>query len=163
MDEIGSVAVRPELARVYVEGWQSWSPAGLFQVRAPPPPVTNPESLVIDWHYGRSAPEGAFQGAGVLAVDSGDGAAPVLFGAASVASRVPVIQAVLRGERLVVSADEPVTQVSDAGPGGIVGTLGRWADRLGAAGGLRAVPPDPRLVAPLAGACFHVGVSLCVG
>jgi alpha-galactosidase len=97
---------------------------------------------VIDCQYGRSAPEGVFQGAGLLAVDPGDGAAPVVFGATDVASRVPIIRAALHGERLVVSADQPVTQASDAGPGGIAGALGRWAERLGpTAGGLRAVPP----------------------
>jgi alpha-galactosidase len=141
MNEIGCVPVRPDLARVYVEGWQSWSPAGLFPVGAPPPPVTNPESLVIDCQYGRSAPEGVFQGSGLLAVDPGEGAATVVFGAADAASRVPVIQAVLRGDRLVVSSDAPVTQRSDGGPGGILGALGRWADRLGpGADGLRPVP-----------------------
>ncbi len=133
--------LRRDLARVYVEGWQSWSPAGVFPVDAPLPPVTNSESLVIDCQYGRSAPAGVFQAAGLLAVDPGDGGA-VVFGAADVESRVPVIQAALHEDRLVVSADEPVTQETDDGPGGIVGALGRWADRFGpGAGGLRAVPP----------------------
>jgi alpha-galactosidase len=141
MNEIGCIPVRPDLARVYVEGWQSWSPAGLFPASAPPPPVTNPESLVIDCQYGRSARKGVFQGSGLLAVDPGDGGPPVVFGAVDAASRVPVIQAVLRGDRLVVSSDAPVAQRSDDGPGGILGALGRWADRLGpGAGRLRPVP-----------------------
>lgn len=141
MEEIAAIPVHPALGQVYVEGWQSWSATGLFPVAAPPPVVTRPESLVVDCQYRRSAPEGVFQGAGLLVVEPGTGAPSMVFGAADVASRVPVIQAVLRGRHLVVSSDVPVTQVPDGGPGGILGALGRWADRFGpGAGGLRAVP-----------------------
>ncbi len=125
---------------MYVEGWQSWSAAGLFPVGAPPPPVADPESLVIDCQDRRSPPEGVFQGAGLLAVEPGDGRAPVVFGAVDGASRVPVIQAVLRDGHLIVSSDAPVTQVPDGGPGGILGALGRWAERLG---------PDPGTLRPV--------------
>ena len=96
MEDIAAVPVHPDLARVYVEGWQSWSPAGLFPAGEPPPPVTNPDSLVIDCQDRRSPPAGVFQGSGLLAVDPGSGAAPVVFGAADGARSVPVIQAVLR-------------------------------------------------------------------
>jgi len=81
VEDIAAVPVDPDLARVYVEGWQSWSPAGLFPVGAPPPPVTSPDSLVIDCQDRRSPPAGVFQGSGLLAVDPGGGAAPVVFGA----------------------------------------------------------------------------------
>ncbi len=37
MEEIAAVSVHPLLARVYAEGWQSWSPTGLYPVSAPPP------------------------------------------------------------------------------------------------------------------------------
>jgi alpha-galactosidase len=141
VEDIAAVPVDPDLARVYVEGWQSWSPSGLFPVGEPPPPVTNPDSLVIDCQYRRPAPPGVFQGSGLLAVDPGGGAAPVVFGAVDGSCRVPVIQAVLRGEQLVVSSDAPVTQGSDGGPFGILGALGRWGDRFGPGPGtLRATP-----------------------
>lgn len=131
MENIAAIPVDPARARAYIEGWQSWSPAGLFPVGAPPPAVTNAESLVIDCQYRRPSPEGVFQGSGLLAVEPGDGAPPVLFGAVDATSRVPVIRAALCGERLVVSSDVPVTQLSDDGPGGILGALGRWAERIG--------------------------------
>jgi alpha-galactosidase len=140
VEEIASVSVHPQRARVYPEGWQSWSPAGLFPVGAPPAPAGG-ESAVIDCQYRQAAPEGVFQGSGLLAVDPGNGEVPVVFGAADASSRVPVIQAVLRGEHLVVSADAPVVQRADGGPGGMLGVLGRWADRFGPrAGLLRAAP-----------------------
>lgn len=141
MEEIAAVPVHPDLARVYIEGWQSWSAAGLFPVGAPPPAVTDTDSRVVDCQYQRSPPEGVFQGSGLLAVDPGDGGAPVVFGAADVSSRVPVIRAVPRGDRLVVSSDAPVAQRSDGGPDGILGALGRWADRFGP--GPRAGWPRP--------------------
>jgi alpha-galactosidase len=140
VEEIAAVPVRPGLARVYAEGWQSWSPVGLFPVSEPPPAVTDTDSLVIGCQYRRSAPEGVFQGSGLLAVEPGDGGPPVVFGAVDVSSRVPVIRAVLRDEKLVVSSDAPVTQVPDSGPGGILGALGRWADRFGPGVAPRAVP-----------------------
>jgi alpha-galactosidase len=141
MEDIAAVPVHPDLARVYVEGWQSWSPAGLFPVGEPPSPVTNPDSLVIDCQDRRSPPAGVFQGSGLLAVDPGSGAAPVVFGAADGARSVPVIRAVLRGEHLVVSADAPVTQLPYGGQFGILGALGRWGDRFGPGpGALRATP-----------------------
>jgi alpha-galactosidase len=40
-----------------------------------------------------------------------------------------------------VSSDAPVTQVPDGGPGGVLGALGRWADRFGPEPGtLRQIP-----------------------
>lgn len=67
--------------RVYTEGWQSWSVTGIFPVTEPPPPVMWPDSLAIDCQCRRPAPEGAFQGSGVLAVDPGDAGPVTVFGA----------------------------------------------------------------------------------
>ena len=141
MSEIAAVRLDAERARVYAEGWQSWSQAGSLPVTTPPPPVTSPESLAIDCQYGRAAPPGTFQGAGLLAVDPADGGPVTVIGAADPRSRVPVIRAVLRGRDLIVSADAPVTITKYAGPG----ALGRWADdfagRAGLGRALRPVPP----------------------
>jgi alpha-galactosidase len=143
MEEIAAVAVHPVLARVYAEGWQSWSPAGLRAASAPPPPVTSAQELTETCQYQRAAPEGTHQGAGLLAVDPGDGAPPVVFGAYSVAERVPVVQAVLRDSQLIVSADGPVVEATDSGPFGMLGSLGRWGERFAGdepPAGERAVP-----------------------
>lgn len=144
MEEIAAIAVHPVLARVYVEGWQSWSVTGVFPVGAPPLVEADPDSLAIHCQYRRPVPAGVFQGAGLLAVDPGDGAAPLVFGAVDGASRVPVIQAVLRGaDRLVVSSDVPVTQLPDGGPGGLLGALGRWAERFEQDREPGTLPPVP--------------------
>ena len=133
MEEIAVVQADPARASVYAEGWQSWSATGIRPANDPPPPVTSPESLAIDCQYRRPAPEGVFEGAGVLAVDPGDGGPVSVFGAFPTESRVPVIHAVLRGSAVVVSADAPVSRLLDDGPGGVPGALGRWADGFAAA------------------------------
>jgi alpha-galactosidase len=113
---------------------------GLFPVSAPPAAVTDAESLAVDCQDRRSAPAGVFQGAGLLAVEPGEGAV-VVFGASSAENGVPVIQAVLRDRRLVVSADGPVTRLADSGPDGVFGALRRWAEGFAPGVALRAVPP----------------------
>jgi hypothetical protein len=52
----------------------------------------------------------------------------IVFDARQASSRVPVIQARLCAEDLMVCADAPVTVTQDRGPGGMPGALGRWAD-----------------------------------
>lgn len=130
MEEIAAVRVQPVLARVYAEGWQSWSPVGLQPAAAPPPPVTSVVELTETCQYQRAAPEGTHAGAGLLAIEPGEGAPPVVFGAHAVAERVPVIQAVLRDDQLIVSADGPVVEATDSGPFGMLGALGRWGERF---------------------------------
>jgi len=126
MNEVAAVRVDLKRARVYAGGWQSWSQTGPLPATAPPPPVTSPESRAIDCQYGRTAAAGTFQGSGQLAVDPADGGPVTVIGAVDCGARVPVIQAVLRGRDLVVSADAPVTAVAGGGPGALPGALGRW-------------------------------------
>jgi alpha-galactosidase len=141
MTQVAAVRVDPGGARVYAEGWQSWSQTGCFPVTTAPPPVTSPESLAIDCQYGQAAPAGVFEGSGLLAVDPAGSGAVTVFGALEASSRVPVIQARLHGEELVVYANAPVTTTKDSGPGGIPGALGRWADGFAAGLALREIPP----------------------
>jgi alpha-galactosidase len=144
VEPVATVTVDPRRARVYVEGWQSWSVTGVFPVTDPPPAVTWPDSLAIDCQYRRSAPPGVFEGAGLLAVDPGDGGPVTVFGApAGLPGGVPVIRAVLRGPALVVSADAPVTELALTGPGGMPAALGRWADGFSSDAGLPRVPVMP--------------------
>jgi alpha-galactosidase len=147
MSEIAAIRVDPARGQVYAEGWQSWSQAGSLPVTTAPQPVTSPESLAIDCQYGRAAPPGTFQAAGLLAVDPADGEPVTVFGALDADSRVPVISAILRGGELIVSADAPVTSTRDRGPDRLPGALGRWAEAFAARAGwgpgraLRPIPP----------------------
>jgi alpha-galactosidase len=155
-EEIAVVPVDPARARVYVEGWQSWSFTGTRPATDPPLPVTWPDSLAIDCQYRCPAPAGVFEGAGVLAVDPGDGGPVRVFGApAGLPNGVPVIRAALRGTALVVTADAPVAdrpgtpphRPPAAGLDAMPVALGQWADSFAATwptpamARLRPVPP----------------------
>lgn len=160
MHEIATIPVDPARARVYAEGWQSWSEAGIRPVTDPPPPITQPNSLAIDCQHRRPAPAGAFEGSGLLAVDPGDGSPVRVFGAPpGLPEGVPVIRAALAGTVLSVTADSPrITERSRPlpadpaapAPDGIGAALADWADefaagapgsRTPAAAPARAVPP----------------------
>jgi alpha-galactosidase len=162
--EIACVPVDPDRARVYSEGWQSWSVTAALPATATPYVVTSRDSLAIDCQYGLAAPRGVFQGSGLLAIDPGDGGPVEVFGTADPAREVRIIQAVLRDRQFVVSADGPVTHTADSRSGGhtaeggdeartaeggdeaLTGALCRWGEafaaRAGVApGSLREIPP----------------------
>lgn len=144
--EVAEVLVEPARARLYAEGWQSWSATEEIPATAVPYRVTAPGSLVINCQYRTAAPEAVHQGSGLLAVEPGNGGPVRLFAAPDAASFLPVVQARLRGSTLAVSSDSPVDDIADAGPGGLKGSLGRWGQRFAASaglpsGGLRGVPP----------------------
>jgi alpha-galactosidase len=144
--EIARILADPGRATVYAEGWQSWSVTEVVPVTAAPPPVTSRDSLAIDCQYGAAAPPGVHQGSGLLALDPGTGGPVQLFAAPGASRPVPVIQARIRGDHVVVTADRPVEQVASHGPGGLVGALGRWGEGFAARAGvppgsLRPIPP----------------------
>jgi alpha-galactosidase len=144
MEEIATVPVDPARARVYAEGWQSWSEAGVRPVTDPPPPVSRPDSLAIDCQYRRAAPPGVFEGAGLLAVDPGDGSPVRVFGAPpGLPEGVPVIQAALRDRVLSVTADTSNVTRRSLVSDGIPAALAAWADEFAAGRPVtrRPVPP----------------------
>jgi alpha-galactosidase len=107
-DLVDEVAVEPRLARVYAEGWQSWSPATWYPVSAR---SLRPEE---DWqHLMRFRPgtpisgEGV-QADGVLVVDPGTGEPATCYGARDPVD-VPTITATLVDDRVLVHANSGVT------------------------------------------------------
>ncbi|MGH3166548.1 MAG: glycoside hydrolase family 36 protein, partial [Trebonia sp.] len=153
MEELAAIPVDPARARVYAEGWQSWSETGIRPATDPPPPVSQPDSLAIDCQYRRAAPPGAFEGAGLLAVDPGDGSPVRVFGApAGLPEGVPVIRASLRDGLLAVTADTPhFTERSlvhppgspGSAPDGIPAALAAWGEEFTSGWPVppRAIPP----------------------
>ena len=143
--DIARIPLTPGRGTVYAEGWQSWSVAGPLPATTAPFQVTDPESLAIDCQYATAARLGVHQGAGLLAIDPGDGASLRIFAAVTAEHAVPVIQARAQDGGLIVSADGPVSERTDPGDGGLTGALGRWAGEFAAQagvarGGLRPVP-----------------------
>jgi alpha-galactosidase len=144
--EIARVTVEPGRAAVYGEGWQSWSVTEVLPITASPVPVVSRDSLAIDCQYGVAPPPGVHQGSGLLALDPGTGGPVQVFAAPDASLQVPVIQARIRGDDAVITADRPVGCIADDGPGGLAGALSRWAGEFAARAGvapgsLRPVPP----------------------
>ena len=96
--------VAPAEAVIYGEGWQSWSVTAAQPATTVPCRDTRRNSLAIDCQYGRAAPGGVHQGSGLLAIDPGTGGPVEVFGAVSALQSVPVIQAAMQSETLVVTA-----------------------------------------------------------
>lgn len=144
--QVAVVPADPERAVVYAEGWQSWSAAEPVPAGAPPPPVTAPESKVIDCQYATPAPAGVHQGSGLLAIDPGDGGPVHIFAADDAGDTVPVIQARLHGGGLAVTSDAPVSHhTGPDGQAGLASALGRWGEGFAAQAGL---PPGALRPAP---------------
>jgi alpha-galactosidase len=112
-------------ARVYVEGWQSWSPVGVFTEMPRPPDA---RSAVMGWRTGKPLPERGLQAEGVLAAEEPNGGAQAWFSAEAPSIRV------VDG---VVSADGPVDELA---AGSLADAVAQVGDRL-SPGPTARVPP----------------------
>ncbi len=73
-DEIvDEIAIDPQRARVYAEGWQSWSPATWYPARAAGLRPDEEWQHVMRFRPGTPLSRDGLQGEGVLAVDPGTG------------------------------------------------------------------------------------------
>ena len=139
-EELASIKVDADTARVYEHGWQSWSPSGTYPVAAKSSfrPVRE-VSQTQSYRSGHPAPETGFQGEGLLAVDPGTGDPVTVFGA-SPGMTVPSVRASLVDGHVVVSADGPV----DIGSAGSIEEgLAAWADGYAASVGVGPIRPAP--------------------
>ena len=115
MDLIDEVEVDPARARVYAEGWQSWSPATWYPASA--------RSLRPDgwpgqeWQHlmrfrpGTPIADDGLQAEGVLVVDPGDGSPARCYGAPG-PTDVPTLTATLVHDRVLVRSSGPVDATS---------------------------------------------------
>ena len=142
MQPLAEIPVDPGAARVHEQGWQSWSPSTTYRLGQRPYRPVSERARLLCYRPEVTSPPDAFWGEGLLAIDPGGGPVHVV-AAADPAVAVPSIRATLAGDRLVVAADGPVEQRTDAGPGGIEGALARWAADLARRAGVRAVRRAP--------------------
>ena len=149
MNPIDEVPAGPA-ARIYGEGWQSWSPTTWHRHGDR---VHRPEEHwqhLMRFRPGVELGDG-IQGEGLLVVDPGDGSAVRSYGTLDASSQVPTIRAHRRGGVIVVQADGPVQSwLTDAAtapetsgdehtPGTPAGerALAEFGTRLGTAMGAR--------------------------
>lgn len=136
-EPIAEIAADPETTTVYEEGWQSWSPAGFYRASASSPRPSDDRRHTMGWRPGKARPSSGFQGEGILGVAPGDEAVRVWF-STEPSRDVASIRLEGRGDRLVISADGPVTEL--AFDGGLEEALGTVGDRL-RTGQVLSVPP----------------------
>jgi alpha-galactosidase len=135
--ELAEVPVDPDRALLHEEGWQSWTPTTAYRLQDRPWRSAAPQFRAMNYQDPAGLPDG-FSGAGLLALDPGDGGAVRVWAAADRTVAVPEIRAAVHGDRVVVSADGPVLETTHAG--GLQGALGEWAGRYAGIGSIRPAP-----------------------
>jgi len=142
-DRIATVAVDPARARVYEHGWQSWSPTVAYRLGERPYRPVSEQRRIGNYRPERTAPDDAFWGEGLLAVDPGTGEGVHVFAAPSDAGAIPSIRAEVVGNTVQVSADGEVESAVHDGTAGLDGALARWADGFAAAADVGPLRPPP--------------------
>ena len=132
---IDEVVVDPATARVYAEGWQSWSPATWYPVTATSVRPDEEWQHLMRFRPGTPIADRGIQGEGLLVLDPGAGAPARHYGGTDLA-HVPTLVATLEGDRVVVRSTGPV----DVGvhPEGTPAALAAYARGL----------PAPHLTTP---------------
>ena len=113
---VDEVAVDPATARVYAEGWQSWSPATWYPAAATGRAPAEEWQHVMRFRPGTPLAATGLQGEGLLVVDPGTGAPARCYGTRDLTS-VPTLHAALEGDRVVVRATGPVAATEHAAGG----------------------------------------------
>ncbi|MGK3952466.1 glycoside hydrolase family 36 protein [Microbacterium sp. I2] len=145
MTIIDEVPVAPP-ARLYAEGWQSWSPTTWYHRDAPAHRPDEPWQHLMRFRPGTPLPEDGVQGEGLLVVDPGEGAPARVYASMDASTHVPTIRAHWQGDRVLVHADDPVEQwTTDAATTAGDDALAAFGERFGAAAGARAEASVPRV------------------
>ncbi|SEG91362.1 alpha-galactosidase [Nonomuraea solani] len=135
--DVGEIRCRPQEARVFEHGWQSWSPTGRYRWTDTPPRPADATIRVLAYRPETPVPEGSFQGEGLLAIEPGDGS--VELWSAPDPRTVPSIRVREEQGRLVVSADGPVRH--HRAENGLDQALRDWAAGMTEQREFPAVPP----------------------
>lgn len=118
------VEVDPAAARVYAEGWQSWSPARTLGFGQAQPRPADAQALALGYRADQPTAAGTIQGEGLLAVSPAPDEPTVVFSEMGV---IPSIRAVPVGrDRLRIEATGPVAVQLLPEP--LPNALSSWAD-----------------------------------
>ena len=115
LDVVDEVPVDPASARIYAEGWQSWSPANWYPAGATGQRPSEEWQHTMRFRPGTPiAPEG-LQGEGLLAIDPGDGSDVRCYATTSPVE-IPTIIATLVDRRVIVRSTAAVasSEAADA-------------------------------------------------
>lgn len=115
-------------ARIYAEGWQSWSPTTWYGRGDPARRPEHAWQHLMRFRPGADLPEAGLQAEGLLVIDPGDGAASHVFACLDASTDVPSIRAQWLLDRVLVRANGPIEQWMVDGGGGEYGKSTRGAD-----------------------------------
>ncbi|MFE7843743.1 glycoside hydrolase family 36 protein [Microbacterium sp. NPDC057407] len=145
MKTIDDVAAGPA-ARIYAEGWQSWSPTTWHHRGSAAHRPAEEWQHLMRFRPGTGLPDDddGVQGEGLLVVDPGDGAPAHVYATLDARSTVPSLRAKWHGDRVVVSADGPLEHWTVEPADGSAArasagdaALGSFGDRIGATAAAR--------------------------
>ena len=100
---VDQVSVDPATARVYAEGWKSWSPACWYSVGATGHAPGEEWQHLMRLRPGVPVASTGFQAEGLLVADPGNGEPARLYATTDLTD-VPTLRAELEGDLLVVAA-----------------------------------------------------------
>jgi alpha-galactosidase len=123
-------------ARVYAEGWQTWSPVGVLNLGEESARAANARDQKVMLRPGRPVPPGTIQAEGVLVIEPPGGPAIAWF-APEPAREVPTLLVSAAGSRARVAADGRVESLEAADTESALAAVG---ERLRAPS-VREVPP----------------------
>ncbi|MCA0295568.1 MAG: alpha-galactosidase [Actinobacteria bacterium] len=129
-------------ARVYTEGWQSWSPTTWYRLDEPARLPEDPVRAAMRFRAGALPPQTGFQGEGLLVLDPGDGE-PVRCYGVDRTTAIPSIRAEVDGSTVRISTDGDPAGVKRVDAAGVAPALGRYGDRLARAAGVGELRPAP--------------------
>lgn len=135
MDRVAEIDADPATARVYAEGWQSWSPTRTYRWGEASYQPEGRWQHAMRYRPGRDAPVGTIGAEGLVVVDPGADGEVVAYVTESL-TRVPSLTARWGENSIVVDADGPVAEVRGPDLGSTLAAVG---DRL-AQGPLRPAP-----------------------
>ncbi|CUR60474.1 putative Glycoside hydrolase clan GH-D [metagenome] len=138
---LDEVEVDPTTARIYAEGWQSWSPTTWY------PPAVVGLRPDLDWQHtmrfrpGVAVADDSVQAEGLLVVDPGTGAPARVYAAPDAQVGVPTLWATTMGDRLHVEASHVVAVEEHAE--GAEAALAAHADAFARNAGVTTLRPAP--------------------
>lgn len=127
-------------ARVYAEGWQSWSPTTWYGTTDLAHRPADGWQHLMRFRPGVDVAEEGWQGEGLLVVDPGTGAPVRCFTAGGAAERVPTVRARKHGSHLVVTTDGDLSVTSHPDADAALAWAGESLAGKAGVGALRAAP-----------------------
>ncbi|MGW9159336.1 glycoside hydrolase family 36 protein [Microbacterium sp. NPDC055665] len=144
MTVLDEIPVGPD-ARVYAEGWQSWSPTTWYTQDDRPPQPEEGWQHAMRFRPGVEVATNAVQGEGLLVVDPGNTEPVQVFATLDASRDVPTLRARWKNDRVIVECDQPDSVSTWSHQGDGASALAAFGRRFAAAAGARSLSRPPRV------------------